>query len=168
LRLPDRFSAADENVVSLLNATISVSLSEDRKRMDQSLLDITADLRASRKRFIELGTSIKTARAKLFTGGDELTAQLENLVGLLRAANDSNLSRAASDLEGAALLTRVANWRSLATADANGPATFRKRSDEAVGVIEQFEKLQAGGHTSALSAVKASLNQYASSFGAIS
>ena len=85
--------------------------------------------------FGQLSTTWVAERAKLFTGGDALTAATAQLVAAARARTTRTLADAADHVERTVLLVRVANWRFIATEDKAGVGTFKtnvgKRHDRA-------------------------------------
>jgi methyl-accepting chemotaxis protein len=89
---------------------------------------------------IETTRKLRADKQKLFTGGDELTANTDKLVRAARTSGDQSMAALAATIEASVLLVRVANWRFLATQDANGPATFKANVDRANSAIAAMEK----------------------------
>ncbi len=75
------------------------------------------------------------AQAKLFTGGNAVTAASGALVAALRATDDPELAAFAADVEARILLVQVANWRFLATGDPDGRVTFKRAAGAAANAL---------------------------------
>ena len=87
----------------------------------------------------QISQAADEARARLFSGGDELTAATNRLVTAARATHDQAVSEAAASVESAVLLVRVANWRFLATNDPKGTAKFTANVRRAAAAISRLE-----------------------------
>ena len=102
------------------------------------------------------------ARKLLFTDGDEMAADVQKLVD---AARGTSFEQAANALEAKVLLVRVANWRTLATRDAKGLATFKTNAGKAREQIAVMEKSDLPAPLATLLAtVKAGVAKYESAF----
>ena len=82
------------------------------------------------------------AAALLFTDGDKMAADVQKFVD---AAEKTDFAREAGALEAKVLLVRVANWRTLATRDAKGIATFKTNVGKAQQQIAELEKAASAG-----------------------
>ena len=131
---------ARATVDHLLTDAAAATLSEERRKLYRGVQDA---MHASDGVFDAFFADLKTAsaeRAKLFSGGDALTAATARLVTAARAINDPVVNEAAGDTESAVLLVRVANWRFMATNDPNGQATFRTNSEKAEAALAKLER----------------------------
>ena len=118
--------------------------------------------------FGESSRASLAARQRLFTGGDALTAATDRLLAAVAEGNTALMGHAAEELERGVLLTRIANWRFLATTDRNGPATFATNFDKARAALARFESV-AGPEQQALAPpVGTALAAYAADFRAYS
>jgi methyl-accepting chemotaxis protein len=161
--------AAEKASAELLATAAKVTLSDDRKRMYGEVAGSVAEFGKNFDRLVELTKKMQADRAKLFTGGDELTAATVKLVEAVRASSEGATITRARDIETAVLLVRVANWRFLATSDPKGPATFTTNIDKAHAAIAEFEKAAGDAKlTAALAPVKAALDGYATAFANLS
>jgi methyl-accepting chemotaxis protein len=158
---------ARSRIERLLTEAGTVTLSEDRRRTYRKVIDSLRTYYAVLGSFLDLVKTASGERAKLFTGGDALTAATTQLVGSARATNDPALIESSGNAEAAVLLVRVANWRFLATQDRNGPATFRSsigKAEEAITVLEHG----APELRTRITPVRESLVAYRTSFDAYS
>jgi methyl-accepting chemotaxis protein len=103
-------------------------------------------------------------RAKLFSGGDILTAATVRLVEASRGAADQHVALMAAHLESAVLLVRMTNWHFLATLDPKGPATFKTNEGIARAALADFEKTAGDDIKPLISEVRVALTAYAASF----
>jgi methyl-accepting chemotaxis protein len=154
---------------ALLQLAAKHALSEERRKLYNSLAAELAQLRAFRE---QLGGAIKdmtAGKAALLAGGDDLTANTSKLTFAAGAANDEDAVASVADLESKILLVRIANWRFLAVRDAKGPATFRSSVDGAQQRIAALERVALPDQVrAAVAAVKTSLTAYKTAFEATS
>ena len=115
--------------------------------------------------FAELGDAVKqmlAGREVLYTEGDQMAADVQKFVD---AAGGTPFANNANVLESKVLLTRVANWRMLATRDAKGFATFKANVGKAQEQIAQLEKLDLTPELAGLlKPVKSGVAKYADAF----
>ncbi|MGA3401145.1 MAG: methyl-accepting chemotaxis protein [Acetobacteraceae bacterium] len=112
----------------------------------------------------ELTQTIQANRTKLFSGGDQMTADTVKLVAAAQKSDNVETRTAARNVQTAILLVRVANRRFLATTDPNGLATFKMNAETSVAALAALEKLPLGDDVRGLIApVGASLAAYATS-----
>jgi methyl-accepting chemotaxis protein len=123
-----------------MREAIQASPSAERLQVYQGVQQMLETIQPDFKRFVELGGTIKRSRAQLFTGGDQLTVSSQRLVDEATKDGNSQEIAAASQLESAMLLVRVANWRFLATHDPNGPTTFKANAEQAAAVLGRFDR----------------------------
>jgi methyl-accepting chemotaxis protein len=135
-------SDARARIEVLLKEAAAATLSEERRSTYNGVLDTLRGTDTPITQFIDGMKAAAAARAKLFSGGDPLSAATSQLVIAARATNDPTLNDAADGTEAAVLLVRVANWRFQATQDPTGPATFRTNVTKAEAA---FAALDRGG-----------------------
>jgi methyl-accepting chemotaxis protein len=163
------FDADQAKAIELLAAATKATVSEERRRLYGEASQAIAAAKQNFDKLTGLGKTYATARAKLFSGGDELTAASGKLVEAARAQNELSLRVQVTDVETAVLLDRIANWRFLATHDAKGPATFKTNVEKTNAAIAVLEKNTAAASLQeTIATVKASLAAYAANFGAAS
>lgn len=126
---------------ALLTEAARLTLSDERRRMYNSINDALAAHDETFARLLQLSGTANDARARLFTGGDELTAAANRLVEAARATHQQAAADAAANVESAVQLVRIANWRFLATNDPTGPATFRAKVEAASAAVSKLEQL---------------------------
>ncbi|KTS04916.1 chemotaxis protein [Methylobacterium radiotolerans] len=141
------------------------AISEERRKI---YLGINEDARAMKpelERLAAAGVTLKEAKDKLFTGGDDLTRATATLVSDVRSqADEATLSRAQT-VESAMLLVRVANWRFLATFDPKGPATFATNVEKAEKAMKALRNADGSApFQTQMKAVDVALAAYATNF----
>jgi HAMP domain-containing protein len=155
------------NIAPALAAAGSTSLSAERRRTYEGLQD---ELRAHvdmSAQFVQLVRTAQAERAKLFSGGDQLTAATSKLIETVTTTEGVD-NALAERLNGAVLLVRVANWRFMATGDKNGPATFKTTFDRASAALAQFEHVATPAEQPMIPPVRNFLAAYAAAFAAYS
>jgi methyl-accepting chemotaxis protein len=161
-------ATAESSASDILKDAAAATLSEERRTIYNGLRADIESLRTKRGTLMNLGKQIQSDRAKLFSGGDELTASTEKLLQSRTSISDGNVAALTIPIESGILLVRVANWRFLATHDPKGPATFKTNAEHAVAAIAALERAEIPGNVRALiSPVKAALAGYMSSFDAL-
>jgi methyl-accepting chemotaxis protein len=161
----NEFDSTQTRASELLAAAAKATISEERRRLYGQANQSLSAVKENFSQLVEFGKQVVAARAKLFSGGDELTAQTQKLVEAARGQSEQGIKAQAADVENAVLLVRVANWRFLATHDAKGPTTFKTNVEKAQSALSALEKTAAGTESVALTGpVKTSLDQYAANF----
>ena len=158
------FTADETQVVDLLTGAAKAALSQDRLRIYNAAKDSLAGVKSDFEQLAQTTDKTQAARAKLFTGGDELAAAAARLVESARKSNDQATVTAAGNLESAILLVRVANWRFLATLDPKGPATFKDKLDSAQKAIVELQQHAKGDTAELIAPVSAALDKYSAAF----
>jgi methyl-accepting chemotaxis protein len=149
----------------LLATAVKVTLSDDRRRMYGEIGQAFTDYVEEFEHVVELTKKMQTARAALFSGGDELTAVTAKLVEAARATQDGPTIARAQDVETAMLLVGLTNWRFLATTDPKGMATFKSNVEKARAALDQFEMVLSDPDLmTRLTPVKTALGTYAGNF----
>jgi methyl-accepting chemotaxis protein len=158
------FNESRKQAAELLKDAIATSHSQERAH---ELAKVQDGITAFGADFDQLHTGIKAMlenRAKLYTGGDELTAAVGRLVEAALATSNSAVGDKAQEVEKAVLLVRVANWRFLATNDEKGPATFGANVDKANAAIGVFDKAATDDLRKLIAPVQADLAAYQDAF----
>jgi methyl-accepting chemotaxis protein len=155
---------AEARAGELLAEAAKATLSEQRRKLYNGIGDTLRAAIADREAFTLAYETGFAERAKLFTGGDALTAATARLVAASQAGTDTGLSAAAGHVESAVLLVRVANWRFLATLDPKGPATFKANQEKASAALTDLEKMARDDVKPLMGPVRDALTAYATSF----
>jgi methyl-accepting chemotaxis protein len=149
-------------IADLLEEAVRTTIVEERRTAYREAGKEIAELKTKR---VALGDAIKqmlAGRNLLFTDGDKMAADVQNLVD---AADKTDFARETSALETKVLLLRIANWRMLATRDSKGLATFKANLGKAQQEIALLEKVDLPSNLAALLAsVKAGIIKYAEAF----
>jgi methyl-accepting chemotaxis protein len=149
-------------IADLLDEAVRTTIVEERRTAYREAGKEIAELKTKR---VALGDAIKqmlAGRNLLFTDGDKMAADVQNLVD---AADKTDFARETSALETKVLLLRIANWRMLATRDSKGLATFKANLGKAQQEIALLEKVDLPSNLAALLAsVKAGIIKYAEAF----
>jgi methyl-accepting chemotaxis protein len=156
----DSVSRAD----TLLTDSAQATLSEERRKTYRAVQDTLRTTSKQLDQIGQLGSTWIAERAKLFTGGDALTAATDKLVTAARASNDQAMGDAADKVEAAVLLVRVANWRFIATEDKAGPTTFQNNAEKAHAALAQVQKAATPDVAQLITPVQAALSAYEASF----
>jgi methyl-accepting chemotaxis protein len=133
---------ARARIEHLLTDAQTVTLSQDRLRLYHDVLSDLRNYDTELGHFLDLSRTMASERAKLFAGGDQLTASTTRLMTATEGSDDPGLIQAASGVESAVLLVRVANWRFLATQDRNGIAVFQANVAKAAAAIATLEQIK--------------------------
>jgi len=161
--------AADVEIAGLLGALRSETTLPERRVTYQSVLDNLANYGKMRADLRDLTQQIQAGRAKLFRGGDEMAAEMNRLVAAIQKSSPIEIRTSARNVQTQILLVGVANWRFLATGDADGAATFATNAEAALASLAALEALSISEDVRPLIAtVRASLIAYVSSFTALS
>jgi methyl-accepting chemotaxis protein len=149
-------------VSDLLLEAERTSRSEERRAVYREVGKEIVELKAKRADLGEAVAQMLAGRNLLFTDGDQMAADVQKFVD---AARGTPFEEPANALEAKVLLTRVANWRTLATRDAKGIATFKTNVGKAQEQIAAIEKSELPGNLASLLApVKTGVAKYAAAF----
>ncbi|MCJ2087916.1 methyl-accepting chemotaxis protein [Methylobacterium sp. E-005] len=144
---------------------VALSLSPERRKIYVEIRDNARAAKPEVGRLAAAGTAFAQAKARLFTGGDELTGATNTLVDDVRARGGEALLGRAQVVESAMLLVRVANWRFLATFDPNGPSIFAKNVEKAEAALKAFQDAEgAAAFANPIKAVVEKLAAYRTNF----
>ena len=155
---------AEAQAAALLVDSAKATLSEQRRKLYNGVGETLRAAIGDREAFVRAYEAAFAERAKLFTGGDVLTAATARLVEATHAGTDAE-QLAAARVESAMLLVRVANWRFLATLDPKGPATFKTNQEKATVALADFEKIGTTDLKPLITPVRDALTAYTTNFG---
>jgi methyl-accepting chemotaxis protein len=158
------FREGQAQAAALLKEAAEKTLSDERRRTYNGLSSTVADHGAKFEELVQTGKQQQDELAKLFKGGDALTAATDKLVAASHETKDAALSDAAGAAEHAVLIVRIANWRFLATHDAKGVATFETNVGIANTALSALAKLAPAGVQPLIAPVTSALGAYAGSF----
>ena len=151
-----------DRLSQLLDQAVATTKSEERKSNYRDVIKDMSELKAKR---IELGDTVKqmlAGRNVLFVEGDKMAADVQKFVD---AAQGTPFEHNANVLESRVLLVRVANWRTLATRDAKGFATFKTNVAKTQDYLAMLGKLDLpAGLQGQLATVKSGVAKYADAF----
>jgi methyl-accepting chemotaxis protein len=151
----------------LLTDAIPETLSEARRRIYQAVLGALRAYDTDLNQFLGVEKMADAGKAKLLTGGDELTARTSQMVAAARATNDPALLLAAGNAEAAMLFVRVSGLRFLVTQDRNGPAALTANVSNAGSAIDILDQ-GAPDLQAKIIPVREALAAYDASFGSYS
>jgi len=165
---PERLAVLEQTrreIEETAEKLIGLAFVQERRKLYVEIRDKARTLKPELDRLAAAGIALSQAKARLFTGGDELTNATNTLVAEVRARASESLLGRAQTAESAVLLVRVANWRFLATFDPNGPATFAKNVEKAEAALKTFQNSEgAAGFAALTKAVIESLSAYRTNF----
>jgi methyl-accepting chemotaxis protein len=162
-------SDAAAKATELLQVAAQATTSPERRRAYNDLQTSLNEFQRKRETLVQSTQTINADRSKLSAGGDQLSSATAKLVEAARASGDASLIRAASEIEPAVLLVRVAHWRFLTTHEPSGPATFKSsasRASVAIAALEQAEL--ANAIRPLVAATKTALSDYITAFDSVS
>jgi methyl-accepting chemotaxis protein len=153
---------------SLLTDAAGATLSAQRLQTYHAVQD---NLRTHVNDLDQLGRFTATwlaERAKLFSGGNTLTAAADKLVAAARVSTDDTAGNAADQVERAILLVRIANWRFVATEDKGGVATFKTNVANARSALAAISRAGTSEVAQLMQPVQTALEAYDAAFTAYS
>ena len=150
------------NTTELLKQGAASTTSQERRALYEDTAKRVAELGTKRVALGDAARQMLAGRNLLFADGDKMAADVQKFVD---AAEKTDVARDASALETKVLLVRVANWRTLATRDQKGLATFKASVGKAQQQISELEKGDLPKDLAALlAAVKAGVAKYSDAF----
>jgi methyl-accepting chemotaxis protein len=147
-----------------LAAAAANTVSAERLAIYNGVSARLTDLGAGMAKLVGLGQTISESRARLYTGGDALTAATDKLLKVVHDSSGEEVVPAASATERAILLLRVSNWRFLATRDPAGPATFHAAEEEAGDALNALDMTSNADVQAAIHPVRDALAAYGKDF----
>jgi len=149
-------------MTELLKQAGATTTSPEHRALYEETAKRVAELEVKRLALGEAARQMLAGRNLLFTDGDQMAADVQKFVD---AAEKTDFARDANALETKVLLVRVANWRTLATRDPKGLATFKANVGKAQQQISELEKADLPKNLAALLAtVKAGVGKYSEAF----
>jgi methyl-accepting chemotaxis protein len=149
-------------ITELLKQAAATTTSQQRRALYEDTAKRIAELGTKRVALGEAAKQMLAGRTLLFTDGDQMAADVQKFVD---AAEKTDFTHDANALETKVLLVRVANWRTLATRDEKGLATFKANIGKAQQQISALEKADLPKDLAALlPAVKAGVAKYSEAF----
>ena len=146
----------------LLKQGAATTTSQQRRALYDDTAKRVAELETKRVALGEAARQMLAGRNLLFTDGDRMAADVQNFVD---AAERTDFAHDANALEAKVLLVRIANWRTLATRDPKGLATFKANIGKAQQQISALEKADLPRDLATLLApVKAGVAKYSDAF----
>ncbi|UFZ06730.1 methyl-accepting chemotaxis protein [Bradyrhizobium ontarionense] len=150
----DRESAATE----LLQAATKDPLSAERRKLYNDLAGNIARMKTQRDALQDAVKQIKTGRAALLPGGEDLAAKTAKLSIAARSSKEPEIMTAVADIDSRLQLVRIATWRFLALRDTKSASAFRAGVDNVEQRLAALESATPPANVqSAIAPVKASL-----------
>jgi methyl-accepting chemotaxis protein len=159
---------AEADAGSLLVESANATLSEERRKLYNKVGEALRSAIIERQSFVSAYQIGFADRAKLFTGGDALTAATGKLSDAVKVAADASTMSALADVESSVLLVRVANWRFLATLDPKGPATFKTNEGKARTALNGLDGVVGPELKPLVQSVRDAMTSYSAFFGTAS
>ena len=156
----DNASTAD----ALLTDAVKIVLTDERRKAYHAVQDTLRAHLTNFDHFGQLSTTWVAERARLFAGGDALTAATDKLVAAARASNDEKAGNAADGVERTMLLVRLASWRFIATQDSAGVGTFRTAAENARPPLAEMQSVASADVVQLIAPVQTALTAYEASF----
>jgi methyl-accepting chemotaxis protein len=148
----------------LLTAAADKTMSEERGRMYHSVMDLLKMHEAVVDQFWQSCQTAASEQARLFVGGDQLTAATNKLVESTGAASGAPDGMEVAKVNTAVLLVRIANWRFMATGDAKGIANFHDKAAQASMALAAFDRVAKPAEKPFVGPVTTALETYQSAF----
>jgi len=149
-------------VGELLDQAVASTKNEERKANYREAAKDIADLKTKRTELMDAVKAMLAGRTVLYAEGDKMAADVQKFVDTVRG---TPFEHNANVLESRVLLVRVANWRTLATRDAKGFATFKAKVVKTNDQIAALEKLDLSPELQgSLATVKSGVAKYAEAF----
>jgi len=158
------FADAHKQAAALLQDAARATPSADRRKLYDETRGKLDAIQGVFDDYVRMNEKMLADRAAMVPVGEDMTREAADLVTAVRALNDVGASQLAGAVESAVLLVRVADWRFQATADPQGPASFKAALDKATGALDALGKVQIGDAAYRIPDVQASLGKYAAHF----
>jgi methyl-accepting chemotaxis protein len=159
-------AAAEAEAIALLEGASAANRSEDRRpTYDRLKADVDA-LRAKRTMLIGFVNKAQAARAKLHTGGDDLSDKTQKLINSATSLEDNAAATTlAIEIETNTSVVRASNWRFQASRDPSEQATFATAVEHVAAAISSLERRDLpDAARDLIGPVKATLAAFNSSF----
>ncbi len=143
---------------ALLQAATAGPLSAERRRLYGDLTGEIAQMQAQRAALSEAVKQVKSGRAALLPGGEDLAAKAAKLSIAARISKEPEVMTAVADIDSRLQLVRIATWRFLALRDTKSASAFRAGVDNVEQRLATLESASPpAGVLAAIAPVKASL-----------
>jgi methyl-accepting chemotaxis protein len=160
---------AATTAIELMQEAAKMALSDERRDIYNDLKAGVVAFQTRQQVLLDAMRTAEAERAKLISGGGELTAAAEKLLVAARGIEDLAILKSVHSVESELLLTSLANWRFLATGDPKGPGTFNARAESVVEAIKALEGLAPPNEVGiAVASARSALDAYWKSFAVIS
>jgi methyl-accepting chemotaxis protein len=150
--------------MELVKISAADTHSDERRRIYAIVQSTFADHGAKFDEFADVIAAQADGRAKLFAGGDAVTAATDKLIAAARETHDAALADAGMAVERDVLLVRIANWRFLATNDPKGVENFDSKAMSATAAISAFATKAPEAMQPLTTSLTAALDQYSAGF----
>ncbi|GJD56113.1 methyl-accepting chemotaxis protein [Methylobacterium dankookense] len=154
-----------QEMVSLAQRQVQIAQVAERRAVYTMVRDRAEALKAPLESLSRIGRTAVEERSRLFATGDSLTRATNELLAQIRAADVEALAGPAAAAESAILLLRVANWRSFATHDPEGPKGFAAQRVKAEAALKRLREADGRGQFARdLAKLEAATATYADAF----
>ncbi|MCK2052898.1 methyl-accepting chemotaxis protein [Methylobacterium sp. 37f] len=154
-----------QKIVETGDLVMGNTISEERRKLYAQMPDGGRSLGQDVVRLGTSGATLAETRTRLFDGGNVLSRLSQDLLKDIRANGSAAQISQAQTFESAILLTRMSNWRFLATLDPKGPATFAENARKAVAAGKALRGLDPDqAFTVAIARTETALNTYVEAF----
>jgi methyl-accepting chemotaxis protein len=149
----------------LLSTAAKAATSETQRKLYTDAAALLAQASDNFDKLVKLTKVEQDERAKLFGGGDALTAAAGQLAEEARQGDQADLARRAQLVQTAVLLVDTANWRFLATRDPNALTAFKTNLAYADAALDALEKTSGAERLAPeIGPVRNALKNYTASF----
>ena len=160
---------AATTAIELMQEAAKSPLSDERRDIYNNLKAGVVAFQIRQQVLVDAVRTAEAERAKLISGGDELTAAAQKLLVAAQGFGDLTVLKSVHSVESELLLTSLAKWRFLATRDPKESATFDARADSVIEAIKTLEGLAPPNEVrTANASAKSVLDAYRKSFAVIS
>ncbi|WP_315716151.1 MULTISPECIES: methyl-accepting chemotaxis protein [unclassified Bradyrhizobium] len=143
---------------ALLQAATAGPLSAEQRKLYGDLTSEIAQMQTQRDALSEAVKQVKTGRAALLPGGEDLAAKAAKLSIAARISKEPEVMTAVADIDSRLQLVRIATWRFLALRDTKSASAFRAGVDNVEQRLATLEGASPpAGVLAAIAPVKASL-----------
>ncbi len=143
---------------ALLQAATAGPLSAEQRKLYGDLTSEIAQMKTQRDALSEAVKQVKSGRAALLPGGEDLAAKAAKLSIAARISKEPEVMTAVADIDARLQLVRIATWRFLALRDTKSASAFRAGVDNVEQRLATLEGASPpAGVLAAIAPVKASL-----------
>ncbi|MGJ5018987.1 methyl-accepting chemotaxis protein [Bradyrhizobium oligotrophicum] len=143
---------------ALLQAATAGRLSAEQRKLYGDLTSEIAQMKTQRDALSDAVKQVKSGRAALLPGGEDLAAKAAKLSIAARISKEPEVMTAVADIDARLQLVRIATWRFLALRDTKSASAFRAGVDNVEQRLATLEGASPpAGVLAAIAPVKASL-----------